>query len=444
MTLPIVDKAQIEASEMHILGHKIFVRLQEIPMYLSKKTRDSIRNRYSHSIEVGLSTEYLLAQLSRRLGEGIDLNFFSVAKTVGMVHDIGHTAFSHDGEVILDRLLQEASETLPETVRFDANLNNFRRIEKYGLFDLMPEAVKRYALASLIKRRHELSEYPEYRHLSDDLEDAISLETSYLHAHGIAITNTTGKTLLCQAMDLADENRYRVTDIIDALNIYSKEKLREILIRSLRSPVTLGAVRTLVLLPGTLDTYDDATEIRKLLILLLEQESHAKTNFQNTMNSLSMAFNRNVNLSNEGSLIPIDASLETLREEFHQIAATYLWGSKRVNKIKKPFKHYFTTVAEYFIYGNYDLDCIDSHTYRKALSELSQDDKDSSSRRLEELRLLRNFLGGLTNPRIYELYKKIQIETLPLGTVLSKRKIKNLIEKTSMGEFEKKIEKYRG
>lgn len=444
MPIPTVDKAQIEASEMHILGHKIFVRLQEIPMYLSKKTRDSIRNRYSHSIEVGLSTEYLLAQLSRHLGKGIDLNFFAVAKTVGMVHDIGHTAFSHDGEVILDRLLQEASKTLPETVRFNANLNNFRRIEKYGLFDLMPEAVKRYALASLIKRRHELSEYPEYHHLVDDLDDAISLETSYLHANGIIIENTTGKTLLCQAMDLADENRYRVTDIIDALNIYSKDKLREMLTRTLRSPATLGTVRTLVPLPDTFDTYADTLEIRKLLTALLEQESNAKTAFQNMMNILSMAFNRNVRLSKDGSLTPHDDSLEALREEFHQIAATYLWGSKRVNKIKKPFKHYFSTVAEYFIDGHYELDCIDSHTYRKALSKLRQDNKNPASRRLEELRLLRNFLGGLTNPRIYELYKRIQIDTLPSGIALSKKKRKNLIEKTSMGEFEKKITKYRG
>ena len=40
------------------------------------------------------------------------LNFFGIAKIVGMLHDIGHTAFSHDGEVILDRMLQEVSARL--------------------------------------------------------------------------------------------------------------------------------------------------------------------------------------------------------------------------------------------------------------------------------------------------------------------------------------------
>ncbi len=105
--------------------------------------------------------------------------------------------------------------------------------------------------------------------------------------------------------------------------------------------------------------------------------------------------------------------------------------------------NYSRFVTEYFIDGHYALDCIDSHTYRKALSERRKDDKAPASRRLEELRLLRNFLGGLTNPRIYELYEKIQIETLPSGTTLSKKKRKKLIEQASMGEFEKKIAKYR-
>ena len=65
----------IEECEMDIVGHKIFVRLKDIPMYISKKTKDSIRNRYSHSIEVGLSTEYILNHLSRELGDDIDLKF---------------------------------------------------------------------------------------------------------------------------------------------------------------------------------------------------------------------------------------------------------------------------------------------------------------------------------------------------------------------------------
>ena len=77
----------VEECEMHIVGHKIFVRMKDIPMYLSKKTKDSIRNRYSHSVEVGLGTEYIVNHVSRGLGNDIDLNFFKVAKITGLVHD---------------------------------------------------------------------------------------------------------------------------------------------------------------------------------------------------------------------------------------------------------------------------------------------------------------------------------------------------------------------
>jgi dGTP triphosphohydrolase len=161
---------------MHILGHKIFVRMKDIPMYLSNKTRDSIRNRYSHSVEVGLSTEYLINALSLERSADINLNFFGVAKIVGMVHDIGHTAFSHDGEVILDKLLTQASKDLKTPVRFDANLNNFRRIEKYRLFAPLPDDIKRYTLASLIKRERDLDKYPEYLYLQEYLHEAIELE----------------------------------------------------------------------------------------------------------------------------------------------------------------------------------------------------------------------------------------------------------------------------
>jgi len=137
---------------MDIVGHKVFVRLRDIPMYLSKSTKDSIRNRYSHSIEVGLSTEYILNHLNHQLGDDVDLNFFGIGKIVGFLHDIGHTAFSHDGEIILDKMLQKASASFATPLRFNANLNNFRRILKYGFYDTLPQDVQEYAFASLVKR----------------------------------------------------------------------------------------------------------------------------------------------------------------------------------------------------------------------------------------------------------------------------------------------------
>jgi len=434
----------IEECEMDIVGHKIFVRLKDIPMYISKKTKDSIRNRYSHSIEVGLSTEYILNHLSRELGDGIDLNFFKIGKIVGFLHDIGHTAFSHDGEVILDRMLQEASVSLSSPIRFNANLNNFRRIQKYSFYDNLPEDVQHYAYASLLKRVSELDEYPEYFYLKEYLNNAILTEEKYLTSKGFDIKNSVNKTILCQAMDIADENRYRVTDIIDSLNIYTKEKLQEILLRSITSEIRVKDLRKFVYIktlqiPGYEDINYDKIKIKDLLIALLNLSSNAKTEFQNTMNSISMAFNRNLTLTKEAKIVPVNEELEKLRREFNKIAAKYIWGSKKVDNIKKPFNHYFITVADYFINKDFNVELIDSHTYKNALLALDENEEVYLQERLS---LLRNFLGGLTNLKIIELYKKILILKFEEKIGIRLEKSDKLIEKNTVAGLEKKLDKY--
>jgi len=433
---------------MDIVGHKIFVRLKDIPMYISKKTKDSIRNRYSHSIEVGLSTEYILNHLSRELGDGVDLNFFKIGKIVGFLHDIGHTAFSHDGEVILDRLLMEASSSLPSPIRFNANLNNFRRIQKYGFYDNLPEDLQHYAYASLLKHPAELDEYPEYLYLKTYLHNAIQTEEKYLASKGIDIENSVNKTILCQAMDIADENRYRVTDIIDSLNIYSKEKLQEIFLRSITSEIRVKDLRKFVSmktleLPGYEAVHYDKIKIKELLIALLNRSSNAKTEFQNVMNSISMAFNRNFTLTKDAKIISVNADLELLRREFNKIAAKYIWGSKKVNNIKKPFNHYFVTVADYFINQKFNIEFIDSHTYKQTLLSLDKEDLSEALYLTEKLSLIRNFLGGLTNLKIMELYKKIQLEKFEEELGFKVKNAEKLIEKHTVESFEKKLQKYR-
>ncbi|MDD2451843.1 MAG: hypothetical protein PHU67_08025, partial [Sulfurovum sp.] len=112
-------------------------------------------------------------------------------------------------------------------------------------------------------------------------------------------------------------------------------------------------------------------------------------------------------------------------------------------KIKKPYKHYFTTVADYFINQEFEPELIDSNTYKEALIELrKREDYDTDARR-EELILIRNFLGGLTNAKIIELYKRIMLVKFEakLGYKLEKRE--TLIEKNSVKNLKKKLDKYR-
>ena len=443
-------KKLVQDCEMQIVGHKIFVRMKDIPMYLSKKTRDSIRNRYSHSIEVGLSTEYILDALSCNLEHFVNLNFYNLGKIVGLVHDIGHTAFSHSGEVILDNALKKASRALGVEIRFDANINNFRRIEKYRLFAPLPKRVKKYALASLLKRPNELKKYPEYLYLQEYLKEAIAIEEDYLNKNGIKFKNRVGKTVLNQAMDLADENRYRVTDIIDSLNIYSKVELSEILQEMIKSEVTLKEISKYAYIDKDiyktlLDKKVKNITIKELLITLLHKESHAKTEFQNLMNSISMAFNRNVYLKEDGAVEFINANIEALREDFKKIGAKYIWGSKKVQRIRNQYIHYFKDVVNYFLFNNYNIDFIDSTTYANALKSLKSKNLNPKEKRVKELMLLRNFLGGLTNPKIMQLYKLIELEKFEkkYGLKIQDKKRDKLIHKTSIKEFKKSLDKYK-
>ena len=193
--------------------------------------------------------------------------------------------------------------------------------------------------------------------------------------------------------------------------------------------------------PGYEALHYDKMKIKDLLIALLNRSSNAKTEFQNTMNSISMAFNRNFMLREDGKVVSVDDEIEALRKEFQKIAAKYLWGSKKVQNIKKPFSHYFTTVADYFINKEFEIELIDSNTYKEALNNINRDELTKEAYQRERLCLLRNFLGGLTNHKIIELYKKIALLKFEakLGYKLENRD--KLVDKHSVESFEKKLKK---
>jgi hypothetical protein len=99
-------------------------------------------------------------------------------------------------------------------------------------------------------------------------------------------------------------------------------------------------------------------------------------------------------------------------------------------------------VADHFINHDFKTDIIDSSTYKKALILLKKQSLDDEVRRREKLLLIRNFLGGLTNLKIIELYKKIKLYEFEssLGYEIDKKE--KFLAKNSIQEFEKKLGKY--
>ncbi|MEY7998954.1 deoxyguanosinetriphosphate triphosphohydrolase [Clostridium sp. Mt-5] len=100
-----------------IIHSKSFRRLKHKTQVYIKTPGDHYRTRLTHTLEVN--------QIGKTIGKGIGLNE-DLIEAIAMGHDIGHVAFAHSGEELLDKLLPEG---------FKHNENSIRvltKIEKQG------------------------------------------------------------------------------------------------------------------------------------------------------------------------------------------------------------------------------------------------------------------------------------------------------------------------
>ncbi|OFI07171.1 deoxyguanosinetriphosphate triphosphohydrolase [Clostridium acetireducens DSM 10703] len=100
-----------------IIHSKSFRRLKHKTQVYIKTFGDHYRTRLTHTLEV--------TQIAKTIGRGIGLNE-DLIEAIALGHDIGHVAFAHNGEEVLNELLPEG---------FKHNKNSIRvltRIEKQG------------------------------------------------------------------------------------------------------------------------------------------------------------------------------------------------------------------------------------------------------------------------------------------------------------------------
>lgn len=100
-----------------IIHSKSFRRLKHKTQVYIKTSGDHYRTRLTHTLEV--------SQIARTIGRGVGLNE-DLIEAIALGHDIGHVAFAHNGEEILDELLPSG---------FKHNINSVRvltRIERQG------------------------------------------------------------------------------------------------------------------------------------------------------------------------------------------------------------------------------------------------------------------------------------------------------------------------
>jgi dGTPase len=185
-----------------ILHARAFRRLKHKTQVFVPHVGDHPRTRLTHTLEVG--------QLARTIARALGLNE-DLTEAAAMGHDLGHTAFGHTGESVLDEILrgQNPEVALPDAVvsevgRFKHNYQSLRVVD---LFE------RRYDSPGL--------------NLSDQVREAILKHTTWKVDYPFPIPDREGLFLdqPChfegQAVAVADEIAQQTHDLEDGLRARS-------------------------------------------------------------------------------------------------------------------------------------------------------------------------------------------------------------------------------
>ena len=98
-----------------IIHSKSFRRLKRKTQVYIKTWNDHYRTRLTHTLEV--------AQIARTIGRGLGLNE-DLIEAIALGHDIGHVAFAHSGEEVLNEILPNGFSHNENSVRVLTKLEN--------------------------------------------------------------------------------------------------------------------------------------------------------------------------------------------------------------------------------------------------------------------------------------------------------------------------------
>lgn len=101
-----------------IIHSKSFRRLKHKTQVYIKTFGDHYRTRLTHTLEV--------SQIARTIGSGIGLNEYLI-EAISLGHDLGHVAFAHNGEEVLNEFLEGGFRHNEQSVRV------VEKLEKNGL-----------------------------------------------------------------------------------------------------------------------------------------------------------------------------------------------------------------------------------------------------------------------------------------------------------------------
>lgn len=172
-----------------IIHSKSFRRLKHKTQVYIKTWGDHYRTRLTHTLEV--------AQIAKTIGRAIGLNE-DLIEAIALGHDIGHVAFAHNGEEVLDSLLPNGFKHNENSVRV------LKKLEGSGLgLNLTPEVLdgilyhsgfsgkgkKAYTLEGQVVKYSDKIAY-----VNHDIDDSIRAGLLKIEDLPASIINTLGDT----------------------------------------------------------------------------------------------------------------------------------------------------------------------------------------------------------------------------------------------------------
>lgn len=220
-------RTEYDRDYARVLHSPSFRRLQNKTQLFPGSESDFFRNRLTHSLEVSQIAKSIATKLK---AENPELDVIpQVCEIAGLVHDIGHPPFGHNGEAALDKCMFS-------TGGFEGNAQTFRiltRLEKKEppKGEVLDRKEKDHrvglnltarVLASALKYDYEI---PVVRKKNDELvkgyysteRDVVEKLKECLLFSAATGENVKFKTIECSIMDLADDITYSTYDLEDAL-----------------------------------------------------------------------------------------------------------------------------------------------------------------------------------------------------------------------------------
>ena len=326
----------------NIAANKQFQRLAEKTQVVMPQNGqyEVVNNRYTHSYEVANSSLMIATFIASELNLSInDIDYQHVLFGCSLTHDIGHSAFGHDGAEYLDSYFKN----IGVNDGFSDNNNNLVVIDKNNI------EVSDYLISSIIKYPTKLYGFQKKKYLPI-LDEALEEDHIYYKSIGFNLVNQK-TTIACQIMDEADRNSYTCSDLSDFL--------------CLGHSIDLLTFYQIAHEEHIDYEYKELNSFAELI------KFNSKSVIKKYFNSLKNKFNCNYQLTDKG-IVVVDQKLENFREFLSKLCFVFFISPIRHNNFHQSNMTAFKDYIDDVVNGKYSPSDIYTLKIQNAKNEIQK------------------------------------------------------------------------